>query len=164
MDDSFSWSSPLGVSVALFLVYGAIHLVSGGIYALVAETDISRQGLFFSPGPDRALFGTSPADLIRDDRAVVQLRTLSFLAIAALLVGLAIAELSLTWFGLHEGQRWALVALAASGLAMVPFLALVFRAYLAAGAPLGLSEIPPWIWVSGVLFVPATVLGWIGLR
>ena len=38
MKNSFSWGSPLGVGVALFLVYGAIHLVSGGIYALVAET------------------------------------------------------------------------------------------------------------------------------
>ena len=47
---------------------------------------------------------------------------------------------------------------------MFPFWVLVFRPYLAAGAPLGLSDVPPWIWIQGVLFVPATVLGWIGLR
>jgi len=94
----------------------------------------------------------------------VRLRSLSFLAIAALLVGLAIAELSLTWFGLREGQRWALVALVVSGLAMLPFWVLVFRPYMAAGVPLGLFSIPPWIWVPGGLLVPATVLGWIGLR
>lgn len=80
------------------------------------------------------------------------------------MVGLAIAELSLTWFGLREGQRWALVALAVSGLAMFPFWVLVFRPYLAAGAPLGLFDVLPWIWMSGALLVPATVLGWIGLR
>ncbi|OGN86805.1 MAG: hypothetical protein A2X23_08455 [Chloroflexi bacterium GWC2_73_18] len=57
MDDSFSWDSPLGVSVALFLAYGAIHLVTGGAYALVAETEINRQEIFFSPGPDRRSSG-----------------------------------------------------------------------------------------------------------
>lgn len=31
MDETFSWGSPLGVSVALFLVYGAIHLLVGAI-------------------------------------------------------------------------------------------------------------------------------------
>jgi hypothetical protein len=47
---------------------------------------------------------------------------------------------------------------------MFPFWVLVFRPYLAAGAPLGLFDVLPWIGMSGALLVPATVLGWIGLR
>ena len=163
MNDSFSRTSPLGMSVALFLAYGAIHLLTGGAYALVAETELNRHEIFFTPASDQALFGAPPADLLRDDQALVQLRSLTFLVIAAVLVGLAIAEFSLTWFGLREGRPWALITLAVSGLAMFPFWALLFRPYLAAGASLGLFEVQPWIWMEGVLLVPATVLGWVGL-
>lgn len=131
---------------------------------MVAQTEIGSRTLFLSPGPDTALFGAPAADLLRDDRVLAQLRSLLYLVIAGLMIGLGITELSLTWFGLHEGQRWALVALAVSGLAMLPFWALAFRPYLAAGVPLGLFEIPPWIWVPSALPVPAAVLGWIGLR
>jgi hypothetical protein len=164
VDDTFSWTSPLGASVGLFLIYGALHVLFGAIYLLVAETDIGNRTLFASPGLDQALFGALPADLLRDDRVLAQLRSILYLVIAGLLVSLGIVELSLTWFGLHEGQNWALAALAVSGLVMIPFWALVLRPYLAAGAPLGLFSIPPWIWVPSVLLIPATVLGWIGLR
>lgn len=57
-----------------------------------------------------------------------------------------------------------MVALAVSGLAMIPLWALVLRPYLTAGAPLGLSHLPPWMWVQVVLFVPGIILGWLGLR
>ena len=164
MNDSHSWTSPLGVSVALFLAYGTMHLVTGGAFALVAETDLNRHEIFFTPAADKALFGAPPADLLRDDRALVQLRSLTFLVIAAALVGLGIAELALTWYGLREGQGWALAALAVSGLAMFPFWLLVLRPYLAAGAPLGPFDMQPWIWMTGVLLVTGIVLGWIGLR
>ena len=143
MDRSFSWTSPLGTSVALFLVYGVVHALSGGIYLLVAETDIGRQAIFAAPGPDQVLFGALPADLLRDDRALAQLHSMAYLVIAGLLVGLGIVELSLTWFGLHRGQGWALAALVVAGLVMLPFWVLVFRPYLAAGAPLELFSIPP---------------------
>jgi hypothetical protein len=164
VDDSFSWTSPLGASVALLLVYGAIHVIFGAIYVLAAETDIGNRTLFASPGLDQALFGALPADLLRDDRVLAQLRSILYLVIAGLFVSLGIVELALTWFGLHEGQRWAVVALAVSGLAIVPFWVLVFRPYMAAGVPLGLFSIPPWIWVPLGLLIPGTVLGWIGLR
>ncbi len=164
VDESFSWTSPLGAGVALFLVYGAVHVLFGAIYVLAAETDIGNRTLFASPGLDQTLFGALPADLLRDDRVLAQLRSILYLVIAGLFVSLGIVEMALTWFGLHDGQRWALVALAVSGLVTFPFWVLVFRPYLAAGAPLGLFNIPPWIWFPGALLIPATVLGWIGLR
>jgi hypothetical protein len=164
VDRSLSWATPLEASVALFLVYGAIHVLFGAIYVLAAETDIGNRTLFASPSLDQALFGALPADLLRDDRALAQLRSILYLVIAGLFVSLGIVELALTWFGLHEGQRWAVVALAVSGLAIIPFWVLVFRPYMAAGVPLGLFSIPPWIWVPSALLIPGTVLGWIGLR
>src|SRR3989304_3536186 len=133
VDESFSWTSPLGASVALLLVYGAIHVLFGAIYLLVAETDIGNGTLFASPGLDPALFGALPADLLRDDRVLAPLRSLLHLGIAGLLVSLGIVQLALTWFGLHRGQGWALVALAVSGLVMFPFWVLVLRTYLGAG-------------------------------
>src|SRR3972149_2141513 len=105
--ESFSWTSPLGASVALLLVYGAIHVLFGAIYLLVAETDIGNRTLFASPGLDQALFGALPADLLRDDRVLAQLRSILYLVIAGLLVSLGIVQLALTWFGLHRGQGWA---------------------------------------------------------
>ena len=164
MERSSSWTSPLGVGVALFLAYGALHLVTGGAFALVAETELNRHEIFFAPGPDQALFGAPPADLLRDEPALVRLRSLTFLVIGALLVGLAIVEVALTWYGLRAGSRWALIALVLSGLAMFPFWGLVFRPYLAAGATLGPFDVQPWIWMTGVLLVSAGILGWIGLR
>lgn len=164
MKDSLSWTSPLGVGVALLLVYGAIHVLFGAIYLLVAETDIGNRTLFASPDLDRALFGALPADLLRDDRVLAQLRSILYLVIAGLFVSLGIVELALTWFGLREGRRGAVAAIADSGLAMAPFWVLVFRPYVAAGVPLGFFRIPPWIWVPFGLLIPGTVLGWIGQR
>lgn len=50
------------------------------------------------------------------------------------------------------------------GLAVLPLWYLVFRPYLRADISLSIGDMPPFIWVPTVLFVPAVVLGWIGLR
>jgi hypothetical protein len=162
MNGSFSWRSALGVGVVLFLAYGAIHVLFGAIYLVVAETDIGNRTLFASPGLDQALFGAPPVDLLRDDRALAQLRSILYLVIAGLFVSLGIVQLALTWFGLRRAHRWAVAALATSGLAMVLFWVLVFRTYIAAGVPIALFDIPSWILIPQVLLVPASVLGWVG--
>lgn len=159
-----SWRSARVVGVILFLAYGAIHVFFGAVYLVVAETDVGNRTLFASPGLDQALFGAPPVDLLRDDRALAQLRSILYLVIAGLFVSLGIVQLALTWFGLHQAHRWAVAALGASGLAMVLFWVLVFRTYVAAGVPIGLVDIPPWIWIPQVLLVPATLLGWVGTQ
>jgi hypothetical protein len=65
---------------------------------------------------------------------------------------------------LRAGERWALVALTLAGVAVLPFWMLIFRPYVAAGAPLALGDVPPFMWVPAALLIPAAVLGWIGVR
>lgn len=58
----------------------------------------------------------------------------------------------------------AVAVMTIDGLAVLPLWYLVFRPYLRADISLSIGDMPPFIWVPTVLFVPAVVLGWIGLR
>ena len=84
--------------------------------------------------------------------------------LAGMLVFSGCIEIGIAWFGLRSGQTWALLTLAIAGIAQIPFWYFVFKPYLNASIHLGLSDIPPFIWIPGVLLLPAIILGWIGLK
>jgi hypothetical protein len=63
-----------------------------------------------------------------------------------------------------EGQAWAFWALVVAGLAAFPFWLLMFQPYGRAGIPLLRWDYPPVILIPTLLFVPAVMLGWLGLR
>lgn len=155
--------SALTVGVVLFLINGIVYVVIGVLAPLLlnSETD---QILIVSPRSDAVVFGRKPADLLRADPQLAQLRTILMSVIAGLLVTAGILIIGVTWFALREGQPWALAVLAIAGLAVLPFWILVFRPYLAAGAPLALGDLPPFMWIPSALIVPAIVASWIGLR
>lgn len=164
MADSFAWGSFQGLAVALFLVAACLHLLIGVLGPLLAfNSAAGRSILFVSARTDTALYGAKPDALLASEPRLELFRRTAFTAMSALLVGLGICEVALAWFGIGGGHRWALVALAASGLAMLPYWALVFRPYVAAGIPLSLADLPPFIWVPAAALVPACVLGWAGL-
>jgi len=72
--------------------------------------------------------------------------------------------ISLSWFGLRQGQGWALVALSLGGFAVLPFWWMALQPYFQKGVLLTLADLPPLMLIPGLLLVPAVVLGWIGLR
>ena len=155
-------TSPLVAGAALFMVGGAVHLLIGVLTPILFDPTAGRL-LFLSLQTDTALYGAAPRTLLAADPALVQLRSTVFTALAGLLAGLGILELTVAWFGVRAGRRWAVVALIVSGTAMLPFWVVVLRPYLAAGIPVGLGDIPPFIWVPTALLLPATVLSVVGV-
>jgi len=123
----FRWLSPLGVSVALFLGYGALNTLVGLVI----------------PGLSRKL-GTNGLPQYRVD------------LLSMLWLAFGLFQLSIVWFGLREGQRWALFVLAAADLVQLVgwvFYGIQSRDWYA-----------PLFLYAAVFVVPAILLGWIGLR
>lgn len=159
----FQWLSPLGISVVLFLLYGLVYILIGVLTPLLLNRGIGPTILIVSPRTDSIVFGRSPAELLRDDPALFQLRTILLRIIGGLLFAAGCFHLALTWFGLRQGQPWALAALTVGGLAVLPYWYLALRPYFQPGVNLTLGDTPPFMWVPAALLLPAVVLGWIGL-
>jgi len=95
---------------------------------------------------------------------VAKLRTLLLTVVAGFLVLAGILSLAVAWFGLRDGQTWALVTLSvADGLALA-FWWLALKPYFSLRPAIGISDLPPFIWIPTALIIPAIVLGTIGLR
>ena len=156
----FQWSSPLGFAVVLFLLSALLYLSIGMLTPIFKSAGAG----IVSNRTDTQLFGQSPAELTSLDPAFGQLRAILLDIIGGLLVVAGLFQLAITWFGLRQGQTWALVVLAVGGLVALSFWFLALRPYLQAGITLTLGDIPPFMWVPAVLLLPAVVLGWIGLR
>lgn len=125
---TFRWLSPLGISVTLFLAYGTLNVLVGLVIP------------FLSRRTGTAGFATQPS---------LDLMTMLWLAFGVFQLGVA-------WFGLRQGQTWALWVLALACLAqLVGWIAygVQTRDW---GAPL--------FWLDAIIILPATALGWIGLR
>lgn len=159
----FQWLSPLGISVALFLLNGILYILIGALTPLLLNKGVGPIMLIVSPRTDSIVFGRAPAEILRDDPALFQLRTILLRIIGGLLFTAGCFHLALTWFGLRQGQAWALVALAVGGFAVLPFWYLALRPYFREGVNLTLFDAPPFMWVPAALLIPAVVLGWIGL-
>jgi hypothetical protein len=157
------WASPLGASTILFALYGLIYVLIGALTPILHDRGIGTTMVFISPRTDRVLFGADPSELLRNP-ALAQLRSLLLIALGGMLVAAGILVIATALFALRAGERWALFALTIAGIAVLPFWVLIFRPYVAAGAPLSLGDIPPFMWVPAALLVPAFVLGWIGVR
>ena len=110
------------------------------------------------------LFGKDPSELLNGNSELMKLRTILLMMLAGLLVFAGCIQVSIAWFGLRCGQKWALTTLAIAGLIQFPFWYLVLKPYIKASIHLGLSDIPPFIWLPSVLLLPAIILGWIGLN
>ena len=163
MENSFNWFSPLGISVALFLVIGALWLVIGALTVPLHDSGIGNQTLFVSHSTDSAYFGVPPSELLNSNSAIPKLRTLLLTVIAGFLLLSGSAFIFVAWFGLRTGQPWALAALGTgSGLAIV-WWALALRPYFSAGIPVTLGDLPPFMWIPAALILPAVILGWIGM-
>src|SRR5215213_1904024 len=114
---AFQWFSPLGISVTLFLLYGITYILIGVLTPLMLNRGIGPQILIVSNRTDAIVFGRAVEDLLRNDLALFQLRTILLTVVGGLLVTAGCFHLALTWFGLRQGQAWALAALAVGGLA-----------------------------------------------
>ena len=162
MTQSFRWISPLGASVAIFLGIGFLWILIGAL-----TVPLHNKGLgagFVSESTDTAYFGTNPSDLLANDPPYRKLRTLLLTVIAGLLLLAGSLFVAIAWFALKLGQVWAVPALGLAEPLALLFWALALLPYFRSGIPVTLGDLPPFMWIPGVLIVPAILLGWIGLR
>jgi len=61
----FHWFSPLGISVVLFLLHGAIYILVGGL--LNTDTEIDQQLLIIANRTDSIVFGRATIGSARRD-------------------------------------------------------------------------------------------------
>jgi hypothetical protein len=123
---AFRWLSALGGSVGLFLGYGVLNVLVG-----VTIPFVTRR------------FGTSGWP-----QAAVDLMCGLWLAIGILLLGV-------TWFGLSQGQSWALWVAAGAGAAQL-------AGWIACARQTG-DWFAPLFLYDAITLLPAILLGWIGL-
>ena len=159
---SFEWVSPLGGAVVLFGLVGLLHIVVGVVTPFVTRAD-AAEILLFSARSDTIVFGGAPSELVARDRALGTLRWSLLLWLAAVLLASGILQLAIAWFGLRDGQPWALYALTIGSLVTLPYWAAMIQTYLRHAAPLGVGDLPPLL--TSLLLIPiAAVLGWVGLH
>jgi hypothetical protein len=168
----FRWLSLLGASVALFLLLGALTVLAGllafGLYFPPGRTArFARQGqrtLVLLERGDSDYFGAPLAEVYARNPDIADVTDLQMLPKAGLWLAFGLFEVVLAWFGLRQGQPWALWTLAGANAAQLAGWGAVTLRYLLRGAHVDL-DLPPVIFLWPLFVAPlATVLGWIGLR
>jgi hypothetical protein len=161
----FRWRSWLGASVILFLLYGAVDMLS----ALLVPTTLIRGGagataVVLDPDSDAYLVGGKQViDALRSTNPKLDtLLVSSMVSMCAQMMAFAIVLLLVTWFAIRGGQAWGLWAVTAAALAQVPYYAAIISMYVAQGAPLGgaVAGLIPFI-VGPLIALP---LGLVGMR
>jgi hypothetical protein len=139
---AFRWRSWLGLAVALFLVYGAFHMLIAIATPLTLQfggTGATLLGTGFPPvmsmDGDAALLGRPLEGLRQDDPKLDALLVSGMQSMCAMHISTATLVLGATWFGLRRGERWALWAIVLSALVTVPYYLLISANYAAQGAP-----------------------------
>jgi hypothetical protein len=163
MSDTFRWTGPLGISVILFSAIGLLWIVIG-VLAVPLHKRGNPDYLFVSQPVDTAFFGAPSSQLAPFDSPLAKFRTLLITVLSGGLVAAGALFISVALFGLKQGHAWALAALAIAGLAAVVFWWIALLPYFRAGIPVGVGDLPPFIWVPSALIPPATILGWLGIR
>jgi len=167
---NFQWLSPLGIAVVLFLLSGAINILTpiASLFLLHRYGPISPQTpqyFAFSARADEAWLGKSPAQLVEEFPGLRRLYLLLIDFTEAFALGFAILTIGLVWFGLRTGQGWALWTILGGNVAMLAIywgvaLIPIMRQY---GFPY-MEIFHPFAAIPTVLVPIATVLAWIGLR
>ena len=114
------WRSVLGVTVVLFLLWGA----QNAFLALFVPFSLHRGGagavggaLVLSPEADALLLGRSLTEIARDDPRLNGYLVTFMDTMCAQMMAYAIVHLGVTWFGLRRAQAWALWFAGAGALA-----------------------------------------------
>lgn len=164
MDETFRWTSPLGLSVILFLLIGALWIFVGVLSVPLTRKWETPEYLFTSASADNSFYGAPASQLAPPGSPLAKFRTMMISIISGFLVLGGLLVISMAWFALRQGQLWALVALVLAILAATAFWTFALLPYIRAGVSLRLGDIPPLIWIPAILILPAFILGWLGLR
>lgn len=168
---AFRWFSPLGIASILFLLWGVLFLLEG----ILGPTLVARYGpgsptpsmmdyFLFNAQVDTAYFGRPPLELVQETPAIAKLHTLMINHTVGFFFPLGILQLSIVWFGLRRGHRWALWTLAIGNIAYALRYWVIEIPPVFSVVPVGLSGLHPYALYPTVAVPVATLLGWLGLR
>jgi hypothetical protein len=164
-DSGFSWASPLGVGVALFLGWGVLNIVIGLLAPIIGgRATLVSDILVLSPRTDAAMFGGDPQALVREFPPLLALQRVLLVWLGFTLAAFGLLVIVVAYFGLRRGEPWALPVLAACWVLVMVGFAVLFKRYTDAGVTLSLGDLPPLFHYPAFLVTPAIVLSWIGLR
>lgn len=144
----------------LFLICGGLWLAIGLLTPVMSDSVVGRRTLFGSPATDTALYGSPPEELLVSNPQLATLRHVTLRAVAGLLVAAGLLTTAVAWFELGGSETWALALLTLVGVAVLPYWWIAFGPYRQAGIKLGPLDLPPFMWVPGVLMPVASILGW----
>ena len=163
--EAFQWMSRLGASVALFIVYGGFYVLIGVIGPISLIFGDDDRIIFMGPAAAEARFGEQPSDLLAKTPHLREVRDTMLLALSSLMFVIGVLVVGITWFGLRNGQQWALHVLVGAALVPLGHYVLILIPYFRA-ATVGsvVMSIPPFITIPVLIALPALFLGWTGLR
>lgn len=164
MDLDFKAYHPLAIGVGLFIFIGLLWILIGLLSAALTGKNIGPPMVFISTRTDTAFFGEDPQTLLQGNRPLFLLRNMLVDVLAGFLTLSGLLVLALAWFGLRAAQPWALGALALGLPAALIFWVKALAPYPRAGVPLALGDIPPFMWLPALLYLPAVLLSWLGMR
>jgi hypothetical protein len=162
---SFRWRSWLGLSTALFFVNDIVFNFVPALlvpYALHSGGPASAPGLVVSNTADGALIGRDLATLGTSDPHLAAFFVTFMDSMCAFMMCFAVAALALTWFALRRGARWALVTLAISGFAQLPYYLVIAATYQANGVS-ALPDLGTFFAPVVIVLTIATISGWIAI-
>lgn len=151
-------------SAVLFASGGVVWALIGALTPVMMERGIGRATLVFSGPSDTLAFGAPPREVLETQPAVRLLRRILLRIVGGLLLCGGVMVVALAWFGWRHGAVWAFAALSAVALLAVPYWLLAARPFVQAGVRIRLRDVPPFMWVTTALWLPAIVLGGLALR
>jgi len=157
-------SGALRASVGIFVTWGVLLAISGGVAAGPIATFMHKRFVLMSERTDAMLLGGSIAQLYAADPALEVATRFHLIMLSAVLSGMGISMASLAWAGLRQGSRAALVGLVLTPVPICVWFAVVASQYRANGISVTIVDVPPFVWVGALVAAVGGILGWRGLR
>ncbi len=151
------------IARVLFTFSGALWFLIGFLTGFLDNRGVGPAIIFVSNRTDRAVYGRPPEAILGEPSDLTTFRHTAIRVIGGLLIAAGLATAAISWFGLGESQTWALVVLTIIGLAVVPSWWFALSPYRQAGIKLAVSDLPPFMWIPGIVMPVASILGWISV-
>src|SRR6266496_3368567 len=110
---NFKWKSWLGVSVILFLLYGAFNVLAaiGVPSSLHGHGAGAMGGLIVSTNADTKVLGQPLMTLFTSNPKLSDYLVAFMDTMCMMMMAFGLLQLAVAWYGLRTGQSWALWAL-----------------------------------------------------
>jgi hypothetical protein len=167
--DAFTWLSALGGSVAAFLASSVVYgLIAVGGLVVTHRYGVGRvpgsPSLFLSADIEAPMLGRPTAELMAASPGLARILGIVMDAFLGMMLGFAILLAAISWFGIRDGQAWALWTAVLGNAAMLAVYWLVAILPFMREARVGYGQLwHPYALVPTILVPIGAVLGGIAL-